>query len=276
LAHATSLLTHAADPSTARLDAELLMGHVTGFSRARLFAFPETELCTEHGDALELLLGKRLSGTPLAYLTNQREFWSLPLVVTPDVLIPRPDTEVLVEKVLELEPDAPAGCIIELGTGSGAIALALAQELPQRTIIAVEKHSAALAIAHLNVRRFGLGRVQLVQGNWLDAVAPGSAAMIIANPPYLAADDEHLPHLACEPQSALVSGATGLEDLEHIIEATGGSGVNQCVLLLEHGYQQAAAVQSLMSNYNYSGISTEQDLAGLDRITYATINNGAQ
>lgn len=264
-----------AEPDTARLDAELLIVHVTGLSRAKLYAFPETELSLTQQDTLELLLRKRVAGEPLAYLTQTREFWSLALSVTPDVLIPRPDTETLVEKALELEASAPAGCIIELGTGSGAIALALAQELDHRPIIAVEKQGAALAVAQLNVKRFGLGRVHLVQGHWLDAVCAHGAAMIIANPPYLAADDEHLPTLSYEPQSALVSGPTGLEDLEHIIQAAAVAGTDGGLLMLEHGYRQASSVQSLLADYNYSGINTHRDLAGLDRITFATVTKHA-
>ena len=248
---------------------------VTGLSRAKLYAFPETELSLTQQDTLELLLRKRLAGEPLAYLTQTREFWSLPLSVTPDVLIPRPDTETLVEKALELETSAPTGCIIELGTGSAAIALALAQELGHRPIVAIEKQAAALTIAQQNVKCFGLGRVQLVQGHWLDAISANGAAMIIANPPYLAADDEHLPLLTYEPHNALVSGPTGLEDLEQIIQTATVAGTDGCFLMLEHGCSQASAVQSLMSDYNYSGITTHHDLAGLDRITFATVTKPA-
>ncbi len=269
---ASSRLANGDEPETARLDAELLVTHVTGFSRARLFAFPESPLTAPQLQALDTLLEQRLRGKPLAYLTGLREFWSMPLEVNPGVLIPRPDTEVLVEQALALEPHAPSGCIIELGTGSGAIALALARELPHRQIVAVEKQAAALAVALSNVTRWGEGRVHLVQSDWLCAINANSAAMVIANPPYLAASDPHLPGLSYEPRSALVSGNSGLEDIQRIIADTRQVGKPGCILMLEHGYEQATAVQSLMANYTYEAINTKHDLAGQDRVTYATMN----
>lgn len=258
------------------MDAELLVSHVTGYTRAQLYAFPERELDNNHGHTLDALLQERLTGKPLAYLTGTREFWSLPLSVSPSVLIPRPDTETLVERVLTLESKAPSGCIIELGTGSGAIALALAQELKNRAIVAVELQAGALSVAYANVKRFGHDRVQLMQGNWLDAFDADCAAMIVANPPYLAADDPHLPQLAYEPRSALVSGNNGLHDIEHIIASTQRVGKPGCVLIIEHGFEQASAVQALMTNYTYTNVRTERDLGNNERITHATISTGAQ
>lgn len=217
---------------------------------------------------LSALLDRRLNGEPLAYITGKKEFWSIALDVEPGVLVPRPDTELLVEIALRLYSQLPGGCIVELGTGSGAIALALAQELAKQTIVAVERNTLALRVAAKNIAIFGQNRVQLVQANWLDSLQSRSAAIIVSNPPYLATDDEHLPSLQHEPLNALVSGDTGLEDIETIIKDSCRVGKPGGVLLLEHGYQQGRAVRSLLSRYNYLSISTECDLAGLERVSY--------
>lgn len=203
----------------------------------------------------------------MAYILGQREFWSLPLTLAAGALIPRPDSELLVELALEYLPSLPSGDIIELGTGSGAIALALAQEVTDRPITAVERHAAALQIAHENIQTFGQGRVQLIQANWLDSTASNSAALILANPPYLASDDPHLPSLQFEPHSALVSGASGLEDIEHIIKASCRVGKPGSLLLLEHGEQQGSSVRSLLDSYNFERTKSCRDLAGHERVS---------
>ncbi len=182
-------------------------------------------------------------------------------------LVPRPDTELLVEQALIRLPDLPEGDIVELGTGSGAIAVALAQEISDRHIVALERHTAAIKVAHDNIERFGRERVLLVQGSWLDSMADNSAALIISNPPYLASNDPHLPALRHEPQTALVSGPNGLEDIEAIISATRRVGCEGSLLLLEHGNEQGPAVRSLLENYHFSRIQTERDLAGLERVS---------
>lgn len=172
------------------------------------------------------------------------------------------------EQVLLRLPDLPAGDIVELGTGSGAIAVALAQEeLIDRHIVAVERHTAAMKVAQDNVRRFGRERVLLVQGSWLDSLADNCAALIVSNPPYLASNDPHLPALHHEPQTALVSGPNGLEDIESIISQTRRVGRRGSVLLLEHGNEQGPAVRALLENHHYSRIQTERDLAGHERVT---------
>jgi len=216
---------------------------------------------------LQQLLHRRCQGEPLAYIIGEREFWSLPLSLGSGALIPRPDTELLVDLALQRLSELPAGDIIELGTGSGAIALALAQEVPGRPIIAIERHDAALQIARNNVSQFGQDRVHLVQGSWLDCIAPQSAAMIISNPPYLASDDPHLPSLQYEPQTALVSGTTGLEDFEQIIEASCRAGKPGCLLLLEHGQDQAASVRAILEHHGFGRIKTHQDLSGHERVS---------
>ena len=232
------------------------------------FAHPEKPLPEEHIKQLNELLERRINGEPIAYITGTKEFWSLPLSVAPGVLVPRPDTETLVDTALALFPQLPSGHIVELGTGSGAIALALAQELGNQNIIAVERNNLALGIAAANIQRHGMGCVQLIQSSWLDALEENSACMVISNPPYLASDDEHLPSLTHEPYNALVSGKTGLEDLEAIIEDTCRVGKSGAVLLLEHGYEQGAAVRTLLSNYNYQKIQTDRDLPGHERVSY--------
>ena len=255
------------DRESAELESRLLASHVTGRSRASLFAFPEAELTAEQSDTLQQLLLRRCQGEPLAYITGQREFWSLPLSLAAGALIPRPDTELLVDLALQYLPGLPPGDIFELGTGSGAIALALAQEIEDRPIVAIERHSAALQVARDNIRQFGQGRVQLIQASWLDCIASDSAAMIVSNPPYLASDDPHLPTLQYEPQTALVSGINGLEDIELIIKASCRVGKPGCLLLLEHGNEQGSSVRSLLENYNIEQIQTCRDLSGHERVS---------
>lgn len=245
----------------------MLASHVTGRSRASLFAFAEAELSSGDSARLLTLLNRRCQGEPMAYIIGEREFWSLSLTLAAGALIPRPDTELLVELALSHLPALPAGEIIELGTGSGAIALALAQEIADRPITAVERYNAALQIARENIRQFGRDRVQLIQGHWLDCVAGNSAALIIANPPYLACNDPHLPSLAFEPQTALVSGTSGLEDIEQIIDASCRVGRPGSLLLLEHGEQQAHAVRAILASYHFVNMDTCRDLAGHDRVS---------
>jgi release factor glutamine methyltransferase len=250
------------------LEAELLLSHVTGLQRVSFFSHPERALTSKQIVELTALLNRRLDGEPIAYITGSKEFWSLALSIEPGVLVPRPDTELLVEKALSLYPQLPTGFIVELGTGSGAIALALAQEIDDQTLFAIERNTQALHIAARNIKSFGLNRVQLIQASWLDALQSQSAAMIISNPPYLAADDEHLPSLKHEPHNALVSGTTGMEDLEAIIKESRRVCIPGGVLLLEHGYHQGHDVRFLLSSYNYHYVKTDRDLAGHERVSY--------
>lgn len=241
---------------------------VTGHSRTRLFAYPETQLNDASKATLNELLTRRLNGEPLAYLTGVREFWSMPLMVAPGVLVPRPDTETLIEKAIELIPGTLDGNIIELGTGSGAIAIALANEIPYRSVVAIERSHDALHIAAMNIQRFAKHPVKLVQSSWLDSIGANTAAAIISNPPYLPADDPHLAGLRFEPRTALVSGDSGLEDIEHIIKDSRRVGKDGCLVMLEHGFEQGAAVRELFSQSGYTHIETQLDLAGLERVSY--------
>jgi len=208
-----------------------------------------------------------LTGEPVAYITGTREFWSIPLNVRRGVLVPRPDTEILVEEVIRKEPDCPNGCIVDLGTGTGAIAIALAQEIPNRTIYAVERNARALQLAHKNIKQFGIEKIQLIQGDWLDSIAKLSVAIIVSNPPYLASDDIHLASLQHEPRDALVSGVSGFEDYERIIEASLDVLKPAGMLAFEHGQLQAEQLVSLMQSNGFQRLNTYQDLANKDRVS---------
>ena len=268
VAEATAQLRTSDACDTPDLDAQLIASHTLGISRTRIFAFPETPIAGDKQTALDALLHRRLSGEPLAYITGSKEFWSMPLHVSPGTLVPRGDTEILVEKALQMATVAPAGMIAELGTGTGAIAIALATELPDRTIIAVERSDDALKVAQRNVQQHASNRVQLLRGSWLNAICDNSIAMIVSNPPYLAADDPHLPDLTYEPTPALVSGPTGLEDLEHIFRQARRCGVNGAPLIVEHGCSQGEQVRTLLLHYGYADVGTSADLAGLDRVSF--------
>ncbi len=255
-------------PGARRLDAELLLGHVLGCSRAALLAHPERPLTPVQENRFRALLGRRRRGEPLAYITGTKEFWSLTLNVTPDVLIPRPETETLVARALAL---APAGnCrIADLGTGSGAIALALASERSQACITATDESAAVLAMARDNARRLGLHGIRFLQGDWTGALGAARFDVIASNPPYVAAADPHWaqPELACEPETALLAGEDGLAALHAIIQAAPRHLRAGGWLVLEHGAGQAAAVENAFRRAGFQHIQTHRDLAGLPRVT---------
>ncbi len=253
-----------ADP--AAQEAEWLLAHVLGWPRSRLWSHAETPLSVAQWDQLAALATRRLTGEPLAYLTGQTGFHALTLAVGPATLIPRPETELLVETALALAVPAAAR-VADLGTGSGAIALALAAERPHWQVVAVDRSAAALAVARANAEHLGLaGRVHCVQADWCAPLAPAGCDLIVANPPYLAADDPHLPTLRHEPRSALVAGPTGLEDLARIIHEAAASLAPEGWLLLEHGWDQGQAVQDLLIAAGYRTVTGRQDFAGHDRI----------
>ena len=257
-----------ADIDAPVLDAQLIACHVLGISRSRLMAFPEQSLSDTHALTLNALLIRRINGEPVAYLLGVKEFWSAELRVAKGTLVPRPDTEILVEKALELALYAPEGYIVDLGTGSGAIVIAMALELPQRTFIAIEKSTAALEIAQSNIKTHTPDNVQLIHGSWLDSLANESVAMVLANPPYLANTDSHLKQLRHEPHGALVSGTSGLEDLDIIISNTVRVAMHGAPLIVEHGSEQGAAVRKRLENHGYENVGTTRDLAGHERISY--------
>lgn len=273
MAAATRQLAESCEPLSSRLDSELLAGFALGKSRADLIAHADDFINKEEVAMLADLLARRLNGEPIAYLRGEQEFWSMQLKVSPDVLIPRADTETLVEAVLTATADLPDGVWIELGTGSGAIALALASECPGQSIIAVEQSSAAIRIARDNLKRFKPAKLSLLQASWLDAFDDDTAAAIVANPPYLAVDDPHLAALRFEPAEALIAADNGLGCIRDILDQSRRVGRCGALVLLEHGCKQAEAVRQLFYRYQYTSIHTETDLAGRDRISYGYISD---
>jgi release factor glutamine methyltransferase len=254
---------------TASLDAELLLAHVMHKSRAWLYTWPEQQLDAKQLELFNQLVQRRLNGEPVAHLLGQQEFWSLSLQVTADTLIPRPETERLVELALERIPAKATWRIADLGTGSGAIALALAKERPTCQIIATDRSMAALQVAKENARLNQINNVTFQYGNWLAAVKDQSLFdMIVSNPPYIKEDDPHLQQgdVRFEPPGALQAGSAGLNDLQRIIEDVLPRLKPGGWLLLEHGYDQEAAVIQLLQQAGYEQVEDYLDLAGQPRV----------
>lgn len=251
-----------------RLDIEVLLGHVLQKSRTYLFTWPEYLLSKEEYQSFEALFSRRLQGEPVAHLTGSREFWSLSLSVSPVTLIPRPDTELLVEVALQL-PLPDSARVIDLGTGTGAIALALASERPAWQVVAVDAVGDAVALADTNRRRLGLLNVDICQSDWFAALGDLCFDLVVSNPPYIDAADPHLQQgdVRFEPMSALVAEACGLADLETIIQQAPAHLNRGGWLLLEHGWQQAQAVREMMLAEGFDGVETRRDLGGRDRAT---------
>lgn len=254
--------------ASARLDAELLLEYVTGLSRTSFRAAPERELPAHAGWSFQQLVKRRLKGEPIAYIRGQQEFWSLLLEVTPAVLIPRPETELVVQRALEHLEKATTARVADLGTGSGAIALAIASERPAAQIVASDVSKDALAVALRNAARLQIANITLLQSNWLAALE-GPFDLIASNPPYIAVDD---PDLAAdvrqhEPTAALIGGRTGLEAIEHIVKAAPRYLARDGWLVLEHGWKQAAAVRDLLVRNGFSRVRSHADLAGHERVT---------
>ena len=253
-----------------RLDLELLLGEVLGLNRAGLLRERDTPVNATAAARFASLLGAHHTGRPVAQLLGRREFWSLTLEIDEHVLIPRPDTELLVETGLRLLGEAPPGAIVDLGTGSGAVALALASELETRVVIGVDDSSAALRVAARNVARLAPTRVRLLRGRWLAALAPASCALIVSNPPYLEAGDPALAAdgaLRFEPRRALASGPEGLDDLRDIAAAAPRCLATGGWLVLEHGASQGAAVRGILAATGFAHIDTFRDLAGHQRVS---------
>ncbi|GGG52181.1 release factor glutamine methyltransferase [Pseudohongiella nitratireducens] len=256
---------------TALLDSELLLAEVLGVTRTHIMMYPEKVLSDEQQGRFLSLIDRRVKGEPLAYITGKQGFWTLELTVTPDVLVPRPETELLVEIALDALPADRQCRVLDLGTGSGAIALSLASERPAWTVCATDASARALAVANQNAKKYGLSdRVTWIAGNWFDPVASSDRFdLILSNPPYLADDDSHLGMgaLPFEPVSALVATDAGLGDFKTIIGTAPGYLVNGGQLLVEHGCEQGSAVRTLFDQAKFADIRTIQDLAGLDRVT---------
>ncbi len=253
----------------ARHEAELLLGHVLGRSRAWMFAHAEFEPDAEACERFADLLAARKRGEPIAYLTGRRGFWTLDLAVTPDVLIPRPETELLVELALERIPADTDLTVADLGTGSGAIALAIASERPRANVLATDASAAALAVAQGNAERLELRNVEFAQGDWWEAAGDRRFDLVVSNPPYIPERDAHLGRgdLRFEPSSALASGADGLDAIRTIVADASSHLVRGAWLLLEHGYDQGSAVRAILMSGGFGGIETRRDIAGNERIS---------
>jgi release factor glutamine methyltransferase len=261
------------DSPSARLDAELLLAQVLGKPRSYLRTWPEREPSAEQCAAFAALLARRRAGEPVAYLLGRQGFWSLELEVAPHTLIPRPDTELLVETALALGPAGPAR-VLDLGTGTGAIALALASERPAWQLLGVDRVSEAVALAERNRARLKLGNARFAESLWFSALVGERFAMIVGNPPYIAADDRHLGEgdVRFEPASALVAGSDGLDDIRQIVREAPAHLDAGGWLLLEHGFDQAEVVRALFISRGFSAVDSRRDLGGHERITLGCWN----
>lgn len=249
------------------LDAQLLLSHVLGCDRTYLYTWPEKQVSDSQCAAFLALLTRRQRGEPVAYLLGQQEFWSLPFKVSPTTLIPRGDTEALVELVLLL-PLADDARVLDLGTGTGAIALALASERPLWQVMAVDNQPDAVMLARANAVELGLDHVDIRLSQWFDEVS-GRFDLIVSNPPYIDAEDPHLEQgdVRFEPRSALVAAANGLGDIQHIVAASCNYIAAGGYLYVEHGQHQGAAVRALLGKAGFQHCETVQDLAGRDRVS---------
>ena len=252
-----------------REEAEWLMEAICGINRTRQFSHPHEELPPAKVRRFKDALQRRMAGEPLAYIVGYRDFWDMRLTVTPDVLIPQPDSEILVEQALVHIPEKAQWQIADLGAGSGAIALAIARERPSCDVLATDLSAEALEIASSNAETYQVENILFARTPWLQAVAPGSLDMIVSNPPYIADDDECLSvgDVSREPHKALSAGPEGLDDLKCIIRDSARCLKTNGWLLVEHGFQQAGAVSDLFSKYGYHDIFSVKDYAGNDRVS---------
>ncbi len=254
------------DRSTARLEVQMLLQQVLHVARSYLVAHPEHILSDAEETAYRVLLQRRLSGEPIAYILGEREFFGLNLGVTNATLIPRPDTELLVE--LALERVAQNGMrVLDMGTGSGAIALAIAHQRRDAEVWTCDKSVAALAVARANAQRLGISNVRFIESNWFSALDGQRFDLIVSNPPYIAAGDPHLAQgdVRFEPLTALAAGADGLDDIRRIVAQARAHLEQDGWLLLEHGYDQAERVRELLQAAGFAAVFSAQDLSGIER-----------
>jgi release factor glutamine methyltransferase len=255
-----------------RLDAEVLLSSALGIARSALIARGSDPLDDQDLRAYRKLVEERRSGMPVAYLTGRREFWSLPLKVTPAVLVPRPETEILVEIALQHLPDSVPRAVLDLGTGSGAVALAIASERPLARVVGVDVSPGALGVARDNARALALPNVSFRLGSWFDPVPGEVFDTVVANPPYVADGDPALAALAAEPLLALLAGPAGLDALEAIVARAPRHLTRDGWLLLEHGSGQQHEVAKLLERRGFTGIQCHCDYSGLPRVTRGTFS----
>jgi release factor glutamine methyltransferase len=256
-----------------KLDVEILLSLVLKKTRSYLFTWPEKKLSDEQLHEFIKLLSRRAEGEPIAYITGIKEFWSLPFAVSKATLIPRPDTETLVELVLELYPDNKVITCLDLGTGTGAIALALASEKAMWEIDAIDFNPDAVALAQRNAQALNLAQVDIYQSDWFKGVSKNTKFdIIVSNPPYIDSDDINLSHgdVRFEPKSALVSSEQGLADIKHIANKARCFLNTEGKLFFEHGFEQGHAVRTILTDLGYKNVQSKQDLNGHERISWAT------
>ncbi|MBT8448914.1 MAG: peptide chain release factor N(5)-glutamine methyltransferase [Gammaproteobacteria bacterium] len=259
---------------SARLDSQLILAHALNKDMTHLLTWPDKSIPENLIHALQALLGRRLAGEPMAYILGQCEFWGLTLDVNSDVLIPRADTEVVIETILKVVNDLglEQPRILDLGTGSGAIAIALASELPIAKVTAVDVSSAALTVAQLNANKHRLKNISFVVSNWFDAITGQAFDIIVSNPPYIAEADPHLASLVYEPEIALTAKDAGYADLALLIQQAPDYAASGW-LFLEHGYNQSEKVRHIMQQCDYQQVVSVKDLAGHERCTFGKIPN---
>lgn len=267
LEKATQMLKNS--QTEARLEAEILLCYFLNKNRSYLYAYSDALLSNQQLEDYFQLVEQRVQGIPIAYIIQSREFWSLTLKVTPDTLIPRHETERLVELALELVPNGPNVSVLDLGTGSGAIALAIAKERPLWHIDACDDSQHALNVAKENAHNNGISNIHFYHSNWFNNLPVKQYHLIVSNPPYI---NEHDPHLAqgdvqFEPRNALISGDGGLADLRHIIQQGYSYLSPNGLLLLEHGYDQKFQVSAILNEFGYQEIKCWKDILGHDRVS---------
>ena len=253
---------------TSRLDSEILLAHALDCDRTYLHTWPERTLTSKQQQTFQQLIERRLTGEPIAYITGNREFWDMTLQVTPDTLIPRPETELLVETVLKIVPANATWNIADLGTGSGAIALAIARQRPGCQVTATDTSAKALAVAEKNANRYDVKNVRFVEGHWFQPIENDHFQVIVSNPPYVHPDDPHLQEgdLRFEPTQALQSIPDGMRDIRIITNAARGHLLPPGWLILEHGYNQGQATMNRFRELGYENVSVVEDLSHNERI----------
>jgi release factor glutamine methyltransferase len=267
IADATARLSRSSD--SPRLDAEILLCRTINMPRSYLFAHPEDELDALTLDRFEEVLAKREAGMPMAYIMGVREFWAHEFAVSPATLVPRPETELLVNLALCEIPRDEEWRVLDLGTGSGAIAVSIACDRPRCEVTAVDISEAALTVAHENANALAPGNVECLHGSWTEPVADRTFDLVVSNPPYVRAEDTALANLQHEPRSALAAGADGLDAIRVLARDCAGILRPGGLLLIEHGFDQAGDVAALLESHGWTDIQCHNDLAGLPRVTAA-------